>query len=101
MRVVYKFKVQREHLAGAPMLLPDGAMLLKLAPQYGNDVDSLYLWADCDSEAPLVPRQFVFFGTGHPIAHAADTVLVFVATVLLHNDGLVLHCYEVTQRAHA
>lgn len=82
---VYKFALE---LGLTTIQMPVGAKILKVALQYGEPV----LWA----QAPNVfigyeQRQIVVAGTGHLIT----TNVKYIDTVLMEDDQLVLHFFEV------
>lgn len=73
---------------GAAYLLPVGAKILS----FGNQRETCVLWAEVDPDAPEVCRQFVVYGTGHPMP---DNPGIYIGTALFAGGDLVLHAYEV------
>lgn len=88
MRTVYKYPVPIDDYFRLD--LPKGAKPLHLAEQYGN----LQLWVLVDPTAPLQERWFRFAGTGHPIKESAEQ-LQHISTVVLENETLIFHLFEV------
>lgn len=85
MSVVHKF-----HLVFDTGLvrLPRGAKIL----HFGAQADGLFVWALVDPTEPAaVEREYLIFGTGHPVPDNID--LVHRATVAMEN-GLVWHIFE-------
>lgn len=93
MKKIYKYKAQTDlSLASAFTLkLPQGAIVLSVALQYG--VPHVWVLVDVD-EPDQVDRTFRWLGTGHP----ADDVTAghFVGTVMFHDGDLVFHLFEIT-----
>ena len=48
------------------------------------------IWYECDTEAPKVRITIRCYGTGHPIKEEG---LIYLGTLLLCGDSLVLHYY--------
>jgi len=70
--------------------LPVGAEPLSFHLQNGQPC----LWAMVDPDAPTAPRIFLVAGTGGPICQDPLSLL-FVGSVLMHDDALVWHLFEV------
>lgn len=81
----WKFTLQPE----CKVEMPEGAQLLTVREQ-GDDI---CLWALVDSDAPMVARRFVGFGTGHQIPE--DQALSFIGTAMLQGGNLVFHIFEI------
>lgn len=84
MKTVWKYSLGPY---GGSIDMPSGAKALHLAKQDGF----ICLWVEVDPDTPLMERHFVPVGTGHEVPDGA----VYVGTVLLDDDSLVLHFYEV------
>jgi len=85
MRAVWKYNLkitESQHV-----VMPIDAMLLSVQFQRGF----LTLWALVDDERPNERREFLIFGTGHPINHSAK-MLTYVGTA--QQDGLVWHVFR-------
>lgn len=87
--VIYKYALL---LGRSSTLLPDGAKVLKVAEQFPTD-QHLSLWALVDLEAPVGPRIFVVYGTGHPVDSTEK--LQHIDTVLSCGGTYVWHVFEV------
>lgn len=69
--------------------MPIGAVIRTVQAQD----DELCLWAEVDTEAPLMHRRyFEIFGTGHPIHYGMGVERAYLGTVQM--AGLVWHVYE-------
>ncbi len=55
--------------------------------------EEIMLWAEVDTEEPMVPRRFCVFGTGHRLTPAARNGR-YIGTAHLSGLGLVFHVYE-------
>lgn len=84
MRTIYKQKL--EVIGYQEIKVPTGSTPLHIGTQF-NDV---CIWYECDPTGDLVPMKIHCFGTGHKIG---PEVLVYISTVKLHDDSLVLHFY--------
>lgn len=70
--------------------LPTGAQILTVKTQYGKS----QLWALVDPEAKTQKRIFRLAGTGHAVTEPSEK-LAYIDTILLFDDSLVLHLFEV------
>ena len=68
--------------------MPEGAEILDVERQ---DVDPC-IWALVNTDAPLKPRRFAWYGTGHRASGIAKAD--HIGTVLLHGGRLVFHLFE-------
>ena len=68
MRTVWKFPFMLLGQIGLQM--PQGAKILLVQPQIGQG-NWPTMWAEIDTDAPLVERYFLLTGTGHPIPENA------------------------------
>ncbi len=59
MRTVYKYPILME---GSTLVLPDDAVVVHVGMQ-----NLVTIWVELDKEAPVTPRHFAVFGTGHQI----------------------------------
>lgn len=71
--------------------MPYDTRILSVHLQYGKPC----IWAIIydDKEIKMVSRKFRWFGTGHPIPEGEK--LIYIGTVLMQNDSLVFHLFEV------
>ena len=88
---VWKFELQLNDEVALKM--PACAVLLHV----GTQGTQLCLWALVDPEAPTAERRIRVAGTGHPIDYA-PVELRHVGTVLLADDRLVFHVFEILNR---
>ncbi len=86
-RTIYKYDLTIGTL-GEAHLLSAGAKILA----FGNQRETCVIWAEIDPDAPKVRRQFVVYGTGHPMP---DNPGIYIGTALFAGGALVLHAYEV------
>lgn len=84
MNTVWKFQMRPHFHQLVPM--PEGATLLTVAQQDGD----VYLWAMCDSDAPLVERIIITVPTGEPIPEGCK----YISTIHLVEGALVFHLFE-------
>jgi hypothetical protein len=70
--------------------MPAGAKILTAEVQY----NAICLWARIDPESPRIPRQFILFGTGHPIT-VPDNRLEYVNTIQMDDGSFIGHVFEV------
>lgn len=89
-REVWKFAISGNTItamASNHIDIPEGARFLHCAAQ-GN---SIALWYEVDTTAPVSTHQFHYFGTGlGPIPED----LVYLGTALFADGSFVLHVYE-------
>lgn len=88
MTTIFKYPVEVTDVF--TMDLPKGAVVLSVQCQG----EAPQLWARVDPSAPLEPRTFRVFGTGHPVAD--DLSLEFVGTFQMLGGSLVFHLFEET-----
>ena len=84
MKAIYKYEI----LTGGKLLLPNGAIVRKVAAQ-GN---SIYLWAEVYPDRSQLERHFEVFGTGGEITECMGIDRVYLDTVFM--GELVFHVYE-------
>jgi len=53
--------------------------------------DAPYIWAFVESEHPLEKRQFLIFGTGHPMPTDPGT---YLGTIQMMHGQLVFHVFK-------
>lgn len=70
--------------------MPEKVGQLTVGVQRGR----LCIWALVDTDTPMKTRYFEIYGTGHQIPR---TQRRYLGTVLLHEDALVLHVFEVVE----
>lgn len=88
MNTIWKFQVHQSGVRQA-LDMPRGAKLLHLGVQSGQ----VYIWAQVDTAAPRVRRQFELVGTGYDLGDVAAGD--YVGTVFLQNGALVLHGFDL------
>lgn len=69
------------------LIMPEGAVALHVAMQNVAP----HLWALVEVGAPMKPREFRVFGTGHLIG---DAVGRYVGTFQMNGGALVFHLFE-------
>lgn len=73
--------------------MPEGAEVMAVKLQPGHLLDNQpVLWALVDPAAPLVPRVFSIYGTGHSIVGPID-LFGYIGT--WQAEGFVWHLFEV------
>ena len=88
MKTVWKFTIG---ITGEQLLnVPEAAQFIA-ARQRGETID---LWAEVDTEAPIVERRVRIHGTGHPQEPDFD----YIGTTFDDSAGLVWHVY-IDQRS--
>lgn len=75
--------------------MPEGSLILSVQAQLQADgvLEEVCMWVLVDPDLPKVPREFVVYGTGHPVRD--DRVEKFLGTVQLSGGKLVFHVFEV------
>ena len=89
MRTVWKFTL--ELVDYQVVAMPDGARIIHCADQMG----ALCIWAEVDTDAPMVSRTVAVVGTGHRLVGGHH-----VGSVMQREGLLVWHIYidrEVTR----
>lgn len=87
MNAIWKFPLPVLH--DFSLLMPRDARLLTVQAQ----ADRPCLWALVDPAAPVEPRQFRMWGTGH---ERAEEPGAYLGTFQLDGGALVFHVFEVT-----
>ena len=82
MNTIWKFAIAPGEQVVA---MPKGSKIIHAAAMFGG----LFLWAEVDSEAPLVNRLIEAAGTGHA---RDDSTPTYVGTATDH--ALVWHVYD-------
>lgn len=88
MSVIWKYSLSDR----TTLEMPAGAQILSVQGQ-GMDI---CMWAQVHPNRRVVKRQFVVYGTGHPIPDDED--FTYVGTAQLANGGLVFHVFEIAQK---
>lgn len=86
MRTIHKYPLAAS--AEQTVEMPSGAEILSAAFQGVQ----LVIWARVDTDAPLRPRTFGVFGTGHTIPQRR---MDYVATANLASFGFWFHVFEI------
>lgn len=86
MQVIYKYDLP---ISDYPVVeMPVGAIIMSIQSQN----DGVFIWALIDKqEEGREYREFVVFGTGHPIEEDLDT-LTYLESVM--SNGYVWHIFE-------
>ncbi len=71
--------------------MPAHSRILSVQIQQGEP----QMWVLVDLEAPCVHREFVFYGTGHPMP---DDLGEFIGTFQVKEGSLVFHLFEVRKQ---
>lgn len=82
-RTIWKFLLR----PGEPVVMPAGARPISAREQH----DTICVWAEVDPAAPMEPRHFGVYGTGHALP---DDPGRFLGTASLHGGRLIFHVYE-------
>lgn len=85
MKTIWKFPLA---LGKSILKMPAGSISLFAGDQRG----ALQLWAQVETEAPIVRRLFSVYGTGEPMEEIPGRV--YVGSVLSLEGHLVWHVYE-------
>jgi hypothetical protein len=89
MRTVYKYSIPV--IDKFELDLPAHTSILYIGQQKNNPV----MWCLVDTENKLIKRYFRLAGTGHDIPYPDP--LDYIGTVILYNDNLVFHLFEVSK----
>lgn len=81
-RTIWKYPIG----GGAMISMPRGGIIRHLAVQHGQPT----IWVELDPSEPQESRQFVMYGTGHPIYEGAS--YEYIGTI--QDAGFVWHFYE-------
>jgi hypothetical protein len=88
MKKVWKFELTQ---SDNKISLPFISQFLSVKVQNG----AICLWALVEDTNHIVDRRVLLIGTGHPVP---EDGVSYIDTVLLHDDSLVLHAFEVLQQ---
>ena len=88
MKTIWKYPITIG--ADEEFVMPKGSTVL----HFGVQNDEPRIWVLIDTNAENESRRFVTYGTGHPIKHAN---LEHIGTILMWNDSLVWHLFEVKE----
>lgn len=83
------FKYRLETTAFQSVLMPVGAEIIAMQAQ--GDTPCVWAIVEVDSDAPLEPRHFRIYGTGHEMDRQN---LAFLGTYQLRQGSLVFHVFE-------
>ena len=84
---IWKFPVDAVDLFGVEM--PEGAEILSVQVQRGTPC----VWAMVDPGRKKETRNFVVYGTGHPVSNSGAKK--FIGTFQLGGGDLVFHLFEL------
>jgi len=86
---VWKYNIPiKDHFS---LLLPENAEILS----FGVQNEQPNIWVLVRNVKPLIERKFRFCGTGHEISEYHKEKLKFIGTVMMMNDSLVWHLFEI------
>lgn len=88
MNVIYKYVITGSAVA---LGMPKGSKVLSVHGQG----DSICLWAMVNTDMLVENRNFIVGPTGVPISEPVDK-LIFLGTVVMHEEQLVFHVFELT-----
>lgn len=86
MKTIWKFELT---LHGA-IEMPDGANILTVQEQRGVPC----IWAEVDTNAPMVKRHFDIYGTGHEMKVDMGVERKYIGTFQIQGGALVFHVFE-------
>jgi hypothetical protein len=89
MKTIHKYVLEADDQV--TVQAPIGRRPLTVAVQRGK----LCVWALVDTDQPMEPWKFRVLGTGHPFDDFDPLTHEYLGTVLIHNDSLVFHVYQV------
>lgn len=87
-KTIYKYDIKIDDKF--EIQLPIGAEILSVQIQYGDPK----MWVLVDPAAPIAPRVFEVFGTGHPIHYDMGIDRRFIGTFQIQDGRLVFHLFE-------
>lgn len=93
MKTIHKYPLKITDFQEVEM--PEGAMVLSVVTMpapIGTSTEQVCVYAEVDTERPLVPRRFRIYGTGHEMNHQHE--MEYIGTVTMSNRALVWHVYE-------
>ena len=88
MRTIYKKELKIADVQAVEM--PKGAIIRHIGVQR----DKPCMWYECDTDEPQTTMTIHCYGTGHPMPDKDTVSLVYLGTVILCYDSLVLHFYK-------
>lgn len=86
---VWKYEIPVEDVF--EIWMPSGARVLSVAMQGANP----FMWAETSPKARREKRRFRVCGTGHQMPD--DGPREFIGTILMQNDTLVFHVFEIKE----
>lgn len=91
MNIIYKYKVNLRPCANISdsVLIPENSEILHINNQNGE----FYVWAQVDTDEPLVEYYFEIFGTGHEMVVDMGVDRKYLNTFMMHDGSLVFHAY--------
>jgi hypothetical protein len=89
MKTIWKFSIPASD--SFVNIMPKGSTIIHVEAQFNNP----YMWAEVDSGAELVEREFEIFATGQTIPDRDGVNRLHCGSFLMDNGSLVFHLYEV------
>ena len=84
MKAIWKFHIRVTD--NQEIEMPVNAKILCVQMQGGEP----FIWAEVDTDAPILKRKIKVFGTGHPMP---DEQMEYIGTFQMINGRVVLHAY--------
>jgi hypothetical protein len=88
MKTIHKYELKVDDRVVVPVR--KGARFLHARESYTREVPTINVWAEVDTDEPLVDRAFCIRGTGHPLTGKEAG---YLGTAVFKGGALVFHCY--------
>ena len=91
MRTIWRFPITVQDDANK-VATPRGALLLHVGRSATSPSGQICMWFEVESEAPIEPKYYKVYGTGHEVAGLRDYDNKYIATVF--DPPFVWHVYQ-------
>ncbi len=88
MKTIHKYELKVSDRVVVPVR--EGARFLHARESYSYQEPTINVWAEVDTDKPLVDRAFCIRGTGHPLTGREAG---YLGTAVFMAGALVFHCY--------
>jgi len=91
MKTIFKYELKgicHKNLV-EPISMPHDAIYIHV----GAQGDSMFIWAEVDTESSLIEHNFEVFGTGSEM-HQDMGVRQYVGSLMMNDGALVFHVYH-------
>jgi len=92
MRTIFKYELKgvcHQNMV-EPVLMPHDARFLHV----GSQGDSMFIWAEVDTESSELEFNFEVFGTGHEMVEDMGIARIHIGSLIMNEGALVFHVYH-------